>query len=107
MQGVTHIEQDRGGPGAVQGGGQFVADAAALAHSADDDFAFLADSGQHQLDGPGEGFINSCMQPLQLFNFQLDDAAGFFGVIHGHETLDRESVAATKCLSVERFPAMM
>jgi hypothetical protein len=28
------------------------------------------------------------MQPLQLIDFELDDAAGFFGVIHEQRILD-------------------
>ena len=61
MQRVADIQQHGRGPGAVQRGGQLAADAAALAHAANDELPPAAHAGEQEVDGLSETVVDARM----------------------------------------------
>ena len=83
VEGVERVEDDRSGPRAGQGGGNFVADVAGFAHAADHDLAALVDARLEGFDGAAEGIAVEILgQAAQFIRLDADDTACFGEVIH-------------------------
>ena len=84
VEGVEGIEDNRGGPCAGQGGGNFVADVAGLAHAANHDLAAMVDTRFEGFDRPAEGLAVKVLgQTAQFVRLDADHAACFGQMIHG------------------------
>lgn len=82
MEGVTDIEINGGGAGAVQGGGEFLSDVSTLADTADDELPFILNATKGKVDGAGESLTDAFPEALEFLDLDVDDATSFFRIIH-------------------------
>ena len=95
VQGVQGIEHDGRRAGAGEGGGDLVPDMPGFAHAEDDDFAARFHAFFDQLDGARKIVVQPVAQTLELEDFDIENASGFFEIIH-RALIVRRSVGAGK-----------
>lgn len=89
MERVERIEHDRGRTGAGEGGSDLRADVPGFADAQNHDFAARLERRFDQIDRMPESFIEPIAQPLELENFEIEDASSLPKVIHPAITVGR------------------
>lgn len=82
VEGVTDVEEDGGGTGAVEGGGEFAGDVTAFADTADDEFFARGEGVEHVVEGGTEVVADAILEALEFSDLEFDDELRFFGIIH-------------------------
>ena len=80
---IDAVEDDRGGAGAGEGGGDFLADVAGLADADDDDFALGAEGAGDGVDGELEGVIQLGADRFEAGDLDIENFARAGEMIHG------------------------
>jgi hypothetical protein len=82
MEGIDTMENDRGGPGAGEGGGDFAADIAGFADSDDDDFAPGGEGANDGVNGLLEGFVELVANSFEAGDLDVEYFARAGEMIH-------------------------